>query len=180
MNKWQKISSKLILDTPFFRVRQDKIVLPTNQEKDWLYWDSPDSAMVLGITNDKKLVMIKQYRYLVGREVMEFPSGSLYQDEKPEAGARREFEEETGYQCGDLVYLGAYYETYGQLNRRIHIFYSIVTQKSSQKLDSGKYGYEDIKVVLVDIKKAEEMAMNNAIDAMGSTLAVLLLLKKLK
>ena len=180
MKKWRKVSSELLLNTPFLRVKRDKVLLPSHQEKEWTYWDSPDSAMVLGITQDKKIVMITQYRYLVGKEVVEFPSGSLHKGEKPAVGARREFEEETGYRCGTLISLGAYYETYGQLNRRIHIFYSEVDRRTTQKLDTGEQGHEEIKVQLVPIEAAVVMALNNSIDAMGSTLAVLLLKEKLQ
>lgn len=179
MQKWRRDKSELIFDTKFFKVRKDIVELPTKEIKEWIYWDSNDSAMVIGMDQNKKLVMIKQYRYLTGTDVIEFPSGGLRDGEKAEDGAKREFEEESGFKCRSLIKLGSFYETYGQLNRRIHIFFSNSIIKSKQNLDIKENGYEDIKVELVDFKKAIDMAMNNKIIAMGSSLAILFLKEKI-
>ena len=72
MKKWKCLKSELAFDAKFFKVRKDVVELPDGQQKEWTFWDSPDSAMVLGMTKDKKLVMIRQYRYMVGDEVIEF------------------------------------------------------------------------------------------------------------
>jgi ADP-ribose pyrophosphatase len=177
MHKWKRKKSELVLDTEFFKVRKDFVELPDGRNLDWIYWDSTDSAMVVGMTKDKQLVMIRQYRYLVGDEVIEFPSGGLHDGESIEQGARREFKEESGYQCGaSLVKLGSFYETYGKLNRKIHIFFAPDISQSQQNLDST----EDIKVELVDFDEAVNLALENKIVAMGSALAVLLLKQKLE
>jgi len=180
MKNWKKKKSELVLDTKFFKVRKDIVELPTKEIKEWIYWDSQDSAMVLGMTRDKKLVMIKQYRYLVDDEVIEFPSGGLHDGENAEAGAEREFEEESGFQCKSLQKLGSFYETYGCLNRQIHIFFAKNVFKSRQKLDQGENGFEDIKVKLIDFEKAIKLALENKIVAMGSSLAILLLKEKIE
>lgn len=180
MKKWIKEKSNLVFNNKHFKLRKDIVLLPSKKEKELFYWDSFDSAMVLGMTKNKKLIMIKQYRYLVGEDVIEFPSGGLHKNEKPEEGAKREFEEETGYKCNSLVKLGSFYETYGQLNRQIHIFFSKNIVKTSQKLDNGAKGYEDIKVELIDFKKAVDLAVKNKVVAMGSSLAILLLKEKIE
>lgn len=175
IKKWKCKKSELILDSRFFKVRKDTVELPNGQIKEWIFWDSQDSAMVLGVTRSKSLVMIRQYRYLVGDSVIEFPSGGREGKETMEECALREFLEETGYQASQLIRLGAFYETYGQLNRRIHIFYAPEVSRSTQDLDHDERGFEDIKVELVRLEQAIKMALDNAIVAMGSALAVLLL-----
>ena len=89
MKKWKCIKSELAFDSRYFKVRRDIVELPSGEKKEWTYWDSSDSAMVLGITRDKKLVMIRQYRYLTGGEVIEFPSGRKEESETIEDGAKR-------------------------------------------------------------------------------------------
>lgn len=180
MKKWECKKSELILDEKYFKVKKDVVKLPTNETKEWVYWDSKDSAMVVGMMGNKKLIMIRQYRYLVGGEVVEFPSGGLHYDESVEKAAEREFEEETGYKCDSLIKLGSFYETYGQLNRQIHIFFTSDLTKSKQNLDNEKNGFEDIKVELVDFDKAVSLALENKIVAMGSSLAILLLKNKIE
>ncbi len=178
MTKWKCRKSELILDTKFFKVRKDTVELPNKDVREWIYWDSKDSAMMLGMTKNRNLVMIRQYRYLAG-DVIEFPSGGLHEGEDIMEGAKREFEEETGYKCCSAVRLGSFYETYGQLNRKIHVFFSNEIEKSRQRLDSGD-GYENITVELVDFEKVVEMTLENKIVAMGSALAILLLKEKIE
>ncbi|MBI4129842.1 NUDIX hydrolase [Candidatus Roizmanbacteria bacterium] len=179
MRNWKRITSQLIIDTKHFKIRKDILELPNKEIKEWIYWESGDSAMVVGMTKDKKLVMIRQYRYLVGDTVLEFPSGSINNNEKPEDGARRELTEETGYICGRLYSLGSFYETYGQLNRKIHLYFSSDLTKTKQHLDRGTRGFEEIKIELVSYDKAIDLAVNNKIVALGSSLAVLLLKAKI-
>jgi ADP-ribose pyrophosphatase len=179
MKKWECKKTELIFEG-FFKIKKDTIKLPTNEIREWIYFDSNDSAMVVGMTEDKKLIMIKQYRYLVGNEVIEFPSGGLHDNESIKKAAKREFEEESGFECGSLIRLGSFYETYGQLNRQIHIFFTNNLKKSKQNLDNEKRGFEDIKVELVDFDEAVKLALENKIVAMGSSLAILLLKEKIK
>ncbi|MFH1134436.1 MAG: NUDIX hydrolase [Nanoarchaeota archaeon] len=174
MKPWKKTGSEIIFDKGGFRIRKDSLVLPNGKAKDWVYWDSRDSVMVAGMTADRKLVMIRQYRYLAGQETLELPSGGLEEGEKPEDGARREFAEESGYRCGRLVKLGSFYETYGQLNRQIHLFFSDEVEKAEQDLDDGERGYEDIAAELVPFDDALRMALDNRLIATPTALIVLL------
>jgi len=180
MQKWQRLQSETVYDSPHFRVKKDLVELPDGSRKEWTYWDSLDSAMLLAMTEDKKLVMIRQYRYMADDEVIEFPSGKVEGQETVEECARREFEEETGYAAkGKLIKLGSFFETYGQLNRRIHFFFAADVRRSAQHLDTKEKGFEDIKVEMVAFDDAVRMAKENKIVAMGSALAILLLREKL-
>lgn len=180
MQKWKRLHSETVYDSPFFCVKKDLVQLPDGQQKEWTYWDSTDSAMLLALTDNGELVMIRQYRYLVDDEVIEFPSGKMEGKETPAECARREFEEETGYAArGELEPLGSFFETYGQLNRRIHLFFTRSIELAEQRLDRGSKGFEDIRVELVPLEDAIRMAQGNRIAAMGSALSVLLLRAKL-
>lgn len=178
MKKWKKIKSERVFDHKYFRINKDLVELPSGKQIEWLYWDSNESAMVVARTKDNQLVMIRQYRYLPDCEVIEFPSGKVEGKEKVEEGASREFSEETGYTCEKLIKLGAFYETYGQLDRKIHIFYGDNTEKMESPRNPDKF--EDIKVELVPLNRAVELALDNKIIAMGSSLAVLLTKEHLK
>jgi ADP-ribose pyrophosphatase len=178
MRKWKKIASETVYDSEYFRVKKDLVELPDGSKKEWTYWDSRDSAMVICMTKDKRLVMIRQYRYMVDDEVIEFPAGFNESAETFEESARREFEEETGYVCGKIERIGAFYETFGQLNRRIHIYFAEGIELQ-QGTHAEKDDYEDIEVVLIDFEDAIRMVRENKIVSMGSSLALLLLQEKL-
>lgn len=184
MQKWKRLKSEKVYDSPYFKLTKDLVELPDGTQKEWTYWDSRDSAMVLGMTEDEKLVMIQQYRYIVGDEIMEFPAGYNEEGESMEESAKREFEEETGYTCDGLIKLGAFYETCGQLNRRNHIFFAKNARKPERETNNSEEEPEDIfdnfiEVLLVDFDKAVRMALDNEIVSMNSALAILLLKEKL-
>src|SRR3990172_905469 len=67
--------------------------------------------------------------------------------------------------AGKLIKLGSFYETYGQLNRKIHLFFANNVKKSKQYLDRGEKGFEDIEVKPVSFDKAVDLALKNKIDA---------------
>lgn len=69
-----------------------------------------------------EVIMIRQFRYVIGRWIWELPAGSLEQDESPARGARRECEEETGWRPRTLERLGAYYPTPGFCDEKLTFY----------------------------------------------------------
>lgn len=180
MKKWKRLESKLVFKNPRFKVREDTVELPTKKLIKWTYWDSNDSVLVVAATQKGQLIFIRQHRYLVGKDVLELPAGGVNDDESPEEAARRELLEETGFKCSKLIKLGSFYETYGQLNRQIHFFFTKVSGKSQQNLDRGERGFEDISVELVSFEKAVDLALKGRLSHTGITLTVLLLREKIE
>lgn len=179
MRKWKCRKSELIIDTKFFKVRKDIVELPTKELQEWTYCFTNDAVMILAINKQRKIIMVKQYRYFAGDEAIEFPAGLVNDNETIEDAAKREFEEETGFKCNSLLKLGSFYESFGQLKRKVHIFFARDLIKSNQNLDTGKDGYEDIEVKLVDFNEAVNLALQNKIIVTASALAILLLKEKI-
>lgn len=180
MKKWKKIKTERVFDHKYFKVNQDTVELPDGRRTEWYYWDSKDSAMVVPVTTDGKLVMIKQYRYLPDQEALEFPSGHSDIDETMEACAMRELEEETGYRCEKLVKLGEFFETMGQLNRKIHIFIGQNATKLEQPVAKQDENEQIEKVVKMDLDEVVKMVVDKKVISMGTSLAVLLAEKYFK
>jgi len=179
MKKWKCKKTELIIDTKFFKARKDIVELPTKELLEWIYCVSNDSVMILAMNKQRKLFMIKQYRYFADDEAIEFPAGLVNNNETIEDAAKREFEEETGFKCNSLIKLGSFYESFGQLKRKVHIFFVRNLIKSKQNLDTGEDGYEDIEVKLVDFNEAVNLAIENKIIVTASALAILLLKGKI-
>ena len=179
MQKWKCKKSEVIIDTKFFKARKDTVELPTKELQEWTYCFTNDSVMTLAVTKERKIFMVRQYRYFAEDETIEFPSGLIKDNETIEDAAKREFEEETGFKCNSLVKLGSFYESFGQMKRKAHIFFARDLIKSNQNLDSGEDGYEDIEVELVDFNDAVKLAIENKIIETASALAILLLKEKI-
>ncbi|MBI4512770.1 MAG: NUDIX hydrolase [Gemmatimonadetes bacterium] len=71
---------------------------------------------------DPRLLLVRQYRYAAGGYLYEIPAGRLDEGEPPEACARRELREETGYTAGSLRPLTTICTTPGFTDERIHLF----------------------------------------------------------
>lgn len=71
---------------------------------------------------DPRVVLVRQYRYAAGGFVYEIPAGRLDAGEDPEACARRELEEETGYSAETLIPMTTFYTTPGFTDEKIHLF----------------------------------------------------------
>ena len=105
---WERLSSERLLETPYFNVRSDRLRLPDGAVKETYYvLERPDAAIVFPLTTAGEVVMVRQYRPPLERVELGLPAGLVEPGEKPEAAARRELVEETGYAGGEWEPLGA-------------------------------------------------------------------------
>lgn len=84
--------------------------------------EHPGGAVILAVFPDDKVIMVKQHRYPVDKELLELPAGKLNPGEEPLDCAKRELEEETGYLANDWKKLTAIYTTPGFCSEQLHIF----------------------------------------------------------
>ena len=151
---WKVKTSRYILDRWLLKVREDHVVLPSGKEMpEFHVLEYPDWTMMLGQNERGDLVLVEQYRHGIGRLSLEFPSCMLEKGESPEAGARREFEEETGYVCGDVCEIGALVEDPSRHNNTAHAFYcGSATPSGVQQLDET----ESLQIVCMSIAEVQD------------------------
>ncbi len=119
--KWTQISKHPFLQTPWYDISHDRYVRPDGDLGDYHYLDIPGSVMILPVCDDGRLVMVRQFRYLVGRTSLEFPAGGMVDDDA-EANARRELREEAGLEAGTWRRLGAFAPYNGVSNEVCRVF----------------------------------------------------------
>ncbi len=100
--KWRVLSSDYLFREPWFTVRRERVELPGGAVIPSYYiMEFPDWVNVIAITVDGKFVMVRQYRHALGVTCPELCAGVRdREDPTPEAAARRELLEETGYGGG--------------------------------------------------------------------------------
>ncbi len=106
----------------------------------WDYIHHNGAAAVIPVLGDGKILMVRQFRNALDREILEIPAGKLdYIGEPWMECARRELEEETGYRSNNLEWLLTIRTTVALCNERIEIYLARDLEPSKQKLDEDEY-----------------------------------------
>ena len=174
---WEVSASRPRIDDAWFRVRQDDVEMPSGASIDGYYvWESPHIATVVPVTPDGLFVLCRQYRHAVGRVMLQVPAGIVAEGESPEAAARRELEEETGYRAGTLEHLGdiAVYPT--KLSGWHHLYLAREVVPDGARMDDP---HEPIEVVLTAAEELYRMIDNNEFQVGDSVSAVLIAFRRL-
>ena len=105
---WERLGGERLLETPYFNLRSDRLRLPDGKVKDPYYvLERPDAAIIFPVTVGGEVVLVRQYRPPIERMELGLPAGLVEGGEEPEAAARRELSEETGYGGGEWEPLGS-------------------------------------------------------------------------
>lgn len=115
--------------------------------------DVPDYVGVVARTAAGRLLLVQQYRPVVGRVTVELPSGHVDPGEAPEAAARRELFEETGATASDIELLGVLVPDVGRLTNRMWCYFApnVVPAEGPVTLEEG--------ITLLQVPEADALAM---------------------
>jgi len=151
------VETEILVPKPKRFVRE-ALVMPDGYECDWYYVDTPPSVMIVPVTVDREFVFVRQYRHNLKSHQLEFPAGTINEAEEPEAAARRELEEETGFAPapnGTMRPLGSYYSLPSETNKYTHVFLATpVVAAGPASGDTEIEKYFDMSVVLMPVEQA--------------------------
>lgn len=153
----------------FLELRRDRVNLPGGRTAHREYLRHPGAVMVLPLLADGRLLVERQYRYPVGRAMIEFPAGKLDAGESVFACAERELEEETGYRAAEWARAGLLHPAIGYSDEFIEIWFARRLQAGERRLDDG----EHLDVLAVHPADLLE-AVRSGVLTDGKTLAALL------
>lgn len=101
---------------------------------------------------DHSVILIRQFRIAIERDLLELPAGRLEPGEDPLTCAARELEEEIGYRPRELISLASYFSSVGFTDERMHIFLALDPEKTTLRLEAD----ERIREVLMPIEAIQE------------------------
>ena len=116
---------------------------------------SADGVIILALTEESQIILVKQFRPALNKYTLEFPSGSIDEGETATQAASRELLEETGYVCQKLNCLSKGHVMMNRFDSFDYAFYG-----RNAKLNTDYKIKEDISVVLVDKSKFKSMLLS--------------------
>jgi ADP-ribose pyrophosphatase len=128
-----------VFDGDLLHVRRDRVRLPNGGEAAREYVVHPGAVLMLPILADGRLVLERQFRYPVGRVMLEFPAGKIDPNETPLATAKRELREEAGYTAGTWQHLGTVHPEIGYSTEAIEIYIAMDLAHVGAQLDEGEF-----------------------------------------
>ncbi len=176
---WKLINSEMVLDEKWYRVRKDTVeVRPDRIIDDYYIGLFNDIVLILALTPDNNVPLVRQYKHRAGEILLELPAGYMDPGEEPLHAAQRELQEETGFTAKDWQYFGCFISNSAKSKgNNVHIFLARnAVQTHSQNLDPN----EDIEIVTIPFQDAIKKALNHEIKGSDSVLALLLTEKQKK
>ena len=159
--KWKILESEYLFKEDWLTIRKDKCEMPNGHVIPAFYVNEyPEWVNVFAITDENKVVMVKQYRHGIGEISIELPGGVAEKGETLEAGVKRELKEETGFEFEHWEYIGKICANPSTTNNYMHMYLAKNGRKvSEQKLDDS----EDVEVLLMDLEEVKKLVRENKI-----------------
>lgn len=104
------------------RLRLDQVRLPTKQIVQREIVEHRGAVAIVALDAQNRVLMVRQYRSGVGRDLLEIPAGTLEEGEDPALCATRELKEETGYHAAHWQPLGHFYSSPGFCSEKMYLF----------------------------------------------------------
>jgi len=118
----RKLNGRRIYDGKLLVLDVDEVEMPDGGRAIREVIHHPGAAVMLPLLPDGRILMVRQHRYAAQEILLELPAGKLDTGEEPEACARREVIEETGYQASQVIRLGSFFVSPGYSDEIIHAF----------------------------------------------------------
>lgn len=159
MDHAKDISSKQLLEAPLFTVVEDTVQLSTGNTITYKNVLRKPTIDVFPITDTYDIYLIKQYRQLYKRVILEAIAGFIEDGETPEEAAKRELQEESGIQARELTEIGQLYLSGSVIKAQAYIYLA-------KGLDIGKATPEEdeeIEVVKMSLDEAVTQVLTGEI-----------------
>lgn len=99
------LSSNIVWECPWYRVRHDNVILPDGEKNSFFVMEKPSSVFIVPVLATGEIVLIENYRHTLGQWCLEVPAGAIEPGQTPEEAAHEELRQEIGGTAADLKHL---------------------------------------------------------------------------
>ena len=149
MEKWK--SKKTIHEGPIITLYAGEVELDDGNLAYREVITHSGGVVVVPVLGDE-VILIRQFRIALEKDILELPAGRLEPDESPLNCGLREMEEEIGYRADKMVLATQYYSSVGFANEKAYVFLAFDLYKTEQNLEEDERIYIE-KYPIADIKK---------------------------
>ncbi len=163
--RWQMLSSEYVYRDRWFQARADSCRFPDGRIIEPYYVvELPDWCNMVVVTEDEKIILVRQYRYPVDQVTYELPGGVIEKGEDPRTAAKREMEEETGYTTDDVEFIMKLAPNPAINNNTAYFF---LAKNARPAVSTNPDAFEDIDIVSFSkeaiIRLVEENKMQHGV-----------------
>lgn len=170
----KKISGDTVFEGKVFTVTVDKVALENGHTSLREVVHHSGGAAIVALNEKNEVALVRQFRYALGRELIEIPAGKIEPGEPPMETAIRELREEIGCATNSIRAFGSIIPTCGYCSETIYLFCATNLQFLGQRLDNDEF----LDVFWLPLEEAAALALQGEITD-GKTVAGLLRAKEL-
>jgi ADP-ribose pyrophosphatase len=176
LNQEKVLASKTIFEGRILKLRVDTVRTADGRQSTREIVEHDDCVGIIPIDAENNVLLVKQYRLAVGRELLETPAGGIDPGESPEAAVVREMREETGLRPRKLERLAGFYLSPGFSSEYMHLFLA-------EDMEPAPLSAEDtagIEVVKVPVAQISDIISSGKIEDAKSVAGLLMYLDRIK
>ncbi len=159
----------MVFDGNLLKVHRDTVRLPDGSQGEREYIRHPGAVAIVALTDERKLLLERQYRYPPRREFIEIPAGKIDPGEHHLATAQRELLEETGYVAEEWTRLCVLHTAIGYTDEAIELYLARKLTLKGRQLDPGEF----LETFLLPFDEAVAMVRDGRISDVKTVAAIL-------
>jgi len=164
------ISSQMLYEGRILNLRKDTVEVADGSVSAREIVEHNGGVAIVAITDDNKMIMVKQFRKAAEKVILEVPAGKCEKNEDPMITATRELKEETGYTAANIKFLTKFYSSVGYSAEMIHMYLCTGLTPGETDFDEN----EDIETIEYDLDELHEMVISGEIEDAKTIIAILL------